>query len=244
MGSYVLETAVHVDDFTKFIISHGETLEDLDLAYGPCDWSSVDLHNSPFLQADSLPRLKRFEGGSHMLKQMILKGISCLQNSLEKAVIWFEGPLESISMMVSFLDAALQPGRQPFTLDSLRELEFDMLAMDWNETSPLQRDTDGSLSCQMIERLARLCSRTLEVWHGSIYVQIEPAPLAQAFAHFEKLHTIWLRKDTIATYSPATYALILASWCSALRTVVISNGTDLHDGDFIISISREHIYPS
>lgn len=109
----------------------------------------------------------------------------------------------------------------------------------------METDSDGSSSCELIERVALLCSRSLEVWHGSIYINIAPERLAQAFARFEKLHTIRLNDLVIGNSSPETYSLVLAHSCLKLRTVIVTPRAANKQADHTwISISRKGSLPT
>lgn len=126
MGLYDTESDADADALIGFIVSHGRTLKDLNVGYGPYSSTSDGFCSSRFLQADSLPRLKYYKGNSFLLEQMMRKKLTCLETSLERAVIWSDGPRELFSTKESFLNSVFQPDHPPLTLASLQELEFDM----------------------------------------------------------------------------------------------------------------------
>lgn len=233
---YESDSGENADELIEFLVSHGATLEELNYAFSPSIRSSGVFHDSRILQVDSLPHLKSYRGTSLLLEQMIQKRMFCLQSSLEKAVVHIAGRRDCSSIMETFLNATHKSSHSPFTLDSLRELDIDRIP--WNEQS---RD----LILEFLIRTGKLCSRSLEVWCGTFYADVDPERLGQAFSYFKSLHTIWLREDNIGTNNAETYTLILASWCPKLKTVLIANRDELHDGDYSqrISISREAKYP-
>jgi hypothetical protein len=83
LGKWHFDIEGAPDEFTKFTVAHGETLEEFQLAYGEYDDDAMTFVGSAFLHKDSLPRLKKFRGHTNAFKQIFETRMNCLQTSLE-----------------------------------------------------------------------------------------------------------------------------------------------------------------
>jgi hypothetical protein len=118
------------DKFTEFVVAHGDTLEELDLAYGEYDEYAMDFDDSPFLEKDSLPRLKAFTGITSAFKHMVNTRMNCLQTSLEKLDIGPGGGDMPGYELKSLFDSILGPAQPKMIFRALRELRIDMMILE------------------------------------------------------------------------------------------------------------------
>jgi hypothetical protein len=65
--------------FTQFLVAHGETLVELDLAYSAADYFEYSEVFDGNLRPDSLPNLRRFEGHANAFLEMVDSRMECLR---------------------------------------------------------------------------------------------------------------------------------------------------------------------
>lgn len=160
LGFHCLPGKMNVDAFTEFVLSH-DTLEELDIAdsYYDC---FVTGFNVSFLKKNSFPRPKIFRGHAGTPKQTTDARMASLRSSLCKIETWPCGLGREHSAIYSLLDSmASTTDKQPFTLNALKDLNFDLSFFLYDINTP---NEDCEPTCSFIERIAVFCSRSLEVW--------------------------------------------------------------------------------
>jgi hypothetical protein len=207
------------DKFTEFIVAHGDTLEELDLAYGRFDRQVMAFDGSKMLKRDSLPKLKKFRGHTSAFIQMVDTQMDCLGTTLERVEVGTgvtEYPDSDFYNLFLTECLGLRPSEPKMPLSALRELKLDMSQMD---IYPFQSFTN-------IVALAHPSCPSLEVWLGDITKKIGVKSLVEVFSLFKKLRVIYLRRVVIGTSNiekVKKYVVELAAGCAKLEKVVITH---------------------
>jgi len=215
-------------DFTDFILTHNNTIEELDMEYGEYDDYALQFDESALAQLgpDSLPHLRSFRGNALSFKIMAKARMKCLTTTLRRLVVGPGGVDDPTWDLRWMFDAILSPvtgitSRDPALgrLSALKELDLDL--SQWEER-------ERTVIVEAIRLCAECCGPSLEVWIGTLphCVQMDAEELGELFGLFKKLRVIFLPGAIIprGKYEgdggeSAKYARILASKCLALEEV-------------------------
>jgi len=227
-------------EFTDFIIAHGGTLEELELGYGEYDGYAMDFGGSARkLKTDSLPHLKSFKGHASAFKEMVQARMDSLRllRVLEVGPGGVDDPVWELEELFDELDrwrAEEQPGRPP-VLGALKDLRLDL--SQWEESA-----VDNVL--EALDRCAKLCGRTLEVWRGDITIPFQPGEHNFGFGKFEKLRVIYLKEKAIARSSKIEdVALGIAFENPLLEELIVTDFRAMGQPDVVVQIIRREGKP-
>jgi hypothetical protein len=227
LGVWDIEAQVELaeaPDFTEFILTHNDTIEELDMEYGEYDEYALQFNESALtrLGPDSLPRLRSFRGNASSLKSMAQARMKCLTTTLHRLVVGpggVDGPTWELHWMFdAILSITHGTGSDSVRggLSALRELDLDL--SQWEER-------ERTAIVDAIRRCAECCGPSLEVWRGTLppSVQMDAQELGELFGLFRRLRAIFLDADIIphGKYEgdEGEYVRIVASRCLALEEV-------------------------
>jgi hypothetical protein len=159
------EREVAPDEFKNFIIAHGDTLEELEMASDEYDSKDAWTFNvSAFSENDSLPRLKKFKGHADAFQKMVETRMNSLQSSLER--------LDIIPTCEDFTGSDLKRTFdsiiQLLIFNALRELRINFSRF---ANSP-------ETVTEYIHKAFQFCGSTLEVWLGRMPIPVNVGSLA------------------------------------------------------------------
>jgi len=215
------------DKFTDFILSHGRTLEDLNLAFRNYDqpWLEFDAEK---LKIDSLPRLRSFKGNIATFRPMVDARMECLR-SLRILDI---GPEGCSSVLVECFELFEELDRWYDGMRSLEELKLDLA---WWEGELAERNTMGLVRC-----CGETLGRTVRVWKGDILIGMSWDDLAEAFAGFPALKVLHVRESpfypqpgfkgsgsgsggSVRRSDLEDFVLTIAAQCEELEEMIVSD---------------------
>jgi hypothetical protein len=205
--------AIYAPMFNQFLVAHGDTLVELDLAYNYA-YNRLFRYSKVFgekLRPASLPNLTTFRGHTNAFLEMVDARMECLRllRTLEigSGGEWdpstsefhemFDGldrwqEEEGRSAAAANEDGERdREGREPI----LRSLIHLRLELNWS----LRRSTDTSTDevLKVMERCAEHFGKTVEDWMGDIDFPIEKEEIFPVFEQFERLKHICLNPHAI-----------------------------------------------
>jgi hypothetical protein len=222
------------EEFTKFIVAHGDTLEELDLKYSKYRDYAITFGSSAFLKKDSLPRLKEFKGHTDAFKQMVEKRMNCLQTSLEILDIGPGGIKiadRATYRLQRAFDSILQPNQPKLIFNALRELRIDLSSFEyWGEPDK---------AFEYIHKASEFCGSSLEVWLGDIPKSANMNGIIEAFSKFEKLRVIRIRRDIGHGFNLEKVVRKLAEKCLKLEEIGVIDSDIIPRVSTLITIVRD-----
>jgi hypothetical protein len=220
--------SANAPDSTDFILTHNNTIEELDMEYGEYDDYALRFDESALtrLGPDSFPHLHYFRGNASTFMIMAKARMKCLTTTLRRLVVGPGGVDDPTWELKLMFDAIISPvtggtssspalGR----LSALIELDLDI--SQWGER-------EQTAIVESIRLCAECCSPSLEVWIGTLpyYVPMDAEELGELFGLFQRLRVIFLPEGIIPRRKyegdedeRAKYVRILASKCLALEEV-------------------------
>ncbi|KIM75157.1 hypothetical protein PILCRDRAFT_827586 [Piloderma croceum F 1598] len=233
LGVWDIEAEVlsaNAPDFTDFILTHNNTIEELDMEYGQYDDCALRFDRSALtrLGPDSLPHLRSFRGNASTFMIMAQARMKCLKTTLRRLVVGPGGVDDPTWELRWMFDAILSPvtggtssGSALGRLSALIELDLDL--SQWEER-------ERTAIVEAIRLCAECCGPSLEVWIGTLpgVVPMNAEELGELFGLFQRLRVIFLPGAIIprGKYEGdegecAKYVRILASKCLALEEVCL-----------------------
>jgi len=218
--------SANAPDFTDFILTHNNTIEELDMEYGEYDRYALQFDGSALtrLGPDSLPHLRSFRGNASTFMIMAKARMKCLTTTLRRLVVGPGGVDMPTWELRWMFDAILSPvtssdpalGR----LSALIELDLDISQWEERERPEI---------VESIRLCAECCGPSLEVWMGTLphAMTMDAEELGELFGLFQRLRVIFLPGTTIpqGKYGDegvcAKYVRILAAKCLALEEVCL-----------------------
>jgi hypothetical protein len=239
IGAWCFSTPSSVPEFTQFLLAHGRTLVELDVAHEPNDYFGCGAIFQGSLRPDALPNLTVFRGHAEAFLEMVDARMECLRSLLKLKI----GPggefgpsTRGFHEMFDGLDrwqedeggkeaaAATEEGgnhrsdqeeREP-VLRSLTDLELDL---DWSR-SIIRHDTSNGDVLKVMKRCAEHFGKTVEVWIGTIDFPIKREEIIPVFGRFERLKQICLNQRAMQSRAQ-DYVLELATRIPTLEEVTL-----------------------
>jgi hypothetical protein len=226
---------------TEFLLSHGDTLEQLELASGPVfAWHIAPSHN---LNPNSLPNLTSYRGNCFNVMFLARAGARSLKTNLTKLTLCpggsFNTPSPTVTTSEVWTDLfdSLMLNDLAGHSTVLKELQLDVLSGDWADPKFAERISQEEI-LMVIDRAAVCWGESLEVWHDGVprHIVFKPSVLADAFAQFSKLRELHMHHANLAILAEmdqrefldgvAAFFYVLISRCSTLTDFVVHRSGD------------------
>jgi len=206
------------DKFTDFILAHGETLAELNLALGTyCH--HLMAFNSQKLTKDSLPHLRSFKGNIATFRKMVGASMECLRTLelLDMGPDDDESPNDELEDLFNELDSfywkTSDRKKDPHVMRSLKELKLDLSY--WEDQ--ILDDTLG-----ILRRCGDTLGQTIEVWKGDVFKPMNLDYLVEGFSEFPMLRAIHMRENPFYGHSSLKeLVLTIAAQCYRLEEVIV-----------------------